>query len=102
MHGSSLSGFPPGVAGIDPMNLSALSAASANKAMAAAAPPKYKKAPDAPKRFKSAFIIFSAEKHKEIKEDLAKQGRAEKVSQHKTIDCYVWRCPISLTNLISV
>jgi hypothetical protein len=41
---------------------------------------KYKKAPDAPKRFKSAFIIFSAEKHKEIKEDLAKQGRAEKVS----------------------
>ena len=29
--------------------------------------PKFKKAPDAPKRFKSAFIIFSAEKHKEIK-----------------------------------
>jgi hypothetical protein len=43
------------------------------------APAKYKKAPDAPKRFKSAFIIFSAEKHKEIKEDLTKQGRAEKV-----------------------
>ena len=43
------------------------------------AAPKYKKAPDAPKRFKSAFIIFSAEKHKEIKEDLAKQGRSEKV-----------------------
>lgn len=42
--------------------------------------PKYKKAPDAPKRFKSAFIIFSAEKHKEIKEDLISQGRTEKVS----------------------
>ena len=42
--------------------------------------PKFKKAPDAPKRFKSAFIIFSAEKHKEIKENFAKQGRAEKVS----------------------
>lgn len=42
--------------------------------------PKYKKAPDAPKRFKSAFIIFSAEKHREIKEDLASKGRAEKVS----------------------
>ena len=41
--------------------------------------PKYKKAPDAPKRFKSAFIIFSAEKHKEIKEKLASQGRVEKV-----------------------
>ena len=41
--------------------------------------PKYKKAPDAPKRFKSAFIIFSAEKHKEIKEKLAGEGRVEKV-----------------------
>jgi hypothetical protein len=41
--------------------------------------PKYKKAPDAPKRFKSAFIIFSAEKHKEIKSEMAKQGRTEKV-----------------------
>jgi hypothetical protein len=41
---------------------------------------KFKKAPDAPKRFKSAFIIFSAEKHKEIKEDFLKQGRSEKVS----------------------
>jgi hypothetical protein len=46
------------------------------------APAKYKKAPDAPKRFKSAFIIFSAEKHKEIKEDLTKQGRAEKVRSY--------------------
>jgi hypothetical protein len=46
--------------------------------------PKYKKAPDAPKRFKSAFIIFSAEKHKEIKEEFAKQGRSEKVRV-----CYV-------------
>ena len=47
--------------------------------------PKYKKAPDAPKRFKSAFIIFSAEKHKEIKEDFAKQGRMEKV---RVSSCY--------------
>jgi len=42
---------------------------------------RFKKAPDAPKRFKSAFIIFSAEKHKEIKEHLTSQGRAEKVSR---------------------
>ena len=46
--------------------------------------PKYKKAPDAPKRFKSAFIIFSAEKHKEIKEKLAEQGRVEKVRSYHT------------------
>lgn len=41
--------------------------------------PKFKKAPDAPKRFKSAFIIYSAEKHKEIKEEFSRQGRSEKV-----------------------
>ena len=46
-----------------------------------APPAKFKKAPDAPKRFKSAFIIFSAEKHKEIKSDLSKEGRSEKVSR---------------------
>jgi hypothetical protein len=51
--------------------------------------PKYKKAPDAPKRFKSAFIIFSAEKHKEIKEDFAKQGRSEKVR----VSCYYENVP---------
>jgi hypothetical protein len=51
-------------------------------AAAPAAGAKYKKAPDAPKRFKSAFIIFSAEKHKEIKENYAKEGRIEKVSSH--------------------
>lgn len=41
---------------------------------------RFKKAPDAPKRFKSAFIIYSAEKHKKIKAELAAQGRKEKVS----------------------
>ena len=41
---------------------------------------RFKKAPDAPKRFKSAFIIFSAEKHREIKEKYATEGRTEKVS----------------------
>ena len=40
---------------------------------------KYKKAPDAPKRFKSAFIIFSAEKHKLIKKDLLGEGKTVKV-----------------------
>jgi len=41
---------------------------------------KYKKAPDAPKRFKSAFIFYSTAKHKEIRERL---GR-EKASTQKT------------------
>jgi hypothetical protein len=43
-------------------------------------PTKYKKAPDAPKRFKSAFIIFSSEKHKVIKKDLLEDGKTARVS----------------------
>ena len=42
---------------------------------------KYKKAPDAPKRFKSAFIIFSAQKHKMIKQELLEEGKKVKVSE---------------------
>lgn len=57
----------------------------------ASAAPKYKKAPDAPKRFKSAFIIFSAEKHKEIKEDLLKQGRSEKTTDIAKLVSESWR-----------
>lgn len=40
---------------------------------------KYKKAPGAPKRFKSAFIFFSTEKHKEIRAEMGDKGSAEKV-----------------------
>jgi hypothetical protein len=40
---------------------------------------KYKKAPDAPRRFKSAFIFFSIEKHRQIRETLASDGEVEKV-----------------------
>jgi len=36
-----------------------------------------KKPPDAPKRFKSSFIFFSMAKHKEIKENLARDGGAK-------------------------
>jgi hypothetical protein len=32
---------------------------------------KYKKAPQAPRRFKSAYMFFSTEKHKEIRQELA-------------------------------
>jgi hypothetical protein len=61
-------------------------------AAAAGKIPKYKKAPDAPKRFKSAFIIFSAEKHRVIKESLAEEGRSEKVGE--ICASAVWKsCP---------
>jgi len=33
----------------------------------------------APRRFKTAFIFFSSTRHKEIKEELAEQGKTEKV-----------------------
>jgi hypothetical protein len=40
---------------------------------------KVKKSPHAPKRFKSSYIIFSAERHKEIRQQLARLGIQEKV-----------------------
>ncbi len=40
---------------------------------------KFKKAPQAPRRFKSAFIFFSSAKHKEIRAQLADSGVAVKV-----------------------
>lgn len=42
--------------------------------------PKLKKAPEAPKRFKSAFIFFSTEKHKEIRARLVERGISETVN----------------------
>ena len=48
---------------------------------------KYKKAPDAPKRFKSAFIFFSAEKHKEFKKELQQEGKTVRVS---SVDFGCW------------
>lgn len=41
---------------------------------------KFKKAPDAPRRFKSSFMFFSTEKHKEIRKKLEAEGKKEKVS----------------------
>jgi hypothetical protein len=76
-----------------PLPLPAAPAAKKGKKLST----KYKKAPDAPKRFKSAFIIFSAEKHKMIKKDLLEQGKNEKVRS-------VWSCQFwyaRMTNLQS-
>ena len=43
------------------------------------APVKYKKAPNAPRRFKSSYMFFSTYKHKQIREELAKEGKNSKV-----------------------
>ena len=40
---------------------------------------KYKKAPQAPRRFKSSYMFFSTEKHKEIRKELTEKGEIEKV-----------------------
>lgn len=50
---------------------------------------KFKKAPDAPKRFKSAFIFFSSEKHKEIR----CQMKADGISAAKVNAKVAFRCP---------
>lgn len=55
------------------------------------APARFKKAPDAPRRFKSAFIIFSAQKHKEIKESHAEKGITEKTTDIAKKVSEAWR-----------
>ena len=47
--------------------------------------------PDAPKRFKSAFIIFSAEKHREIKKKLEEEGRPEKTTDIAKLVSESWK-----------
>lgn len=51
---------------------------------------KYKKAPGAPRRFKSAYMFYSTDKHKEIRKELDKDGKKEKVGRFRWIaarDC---------------
>jgi len=43
---------------------------------------KYKKAPQAPRRFKSSYMFFSTDKHRQIRKELAEKGENEKVSAH--------------------
>ena len=45
---------------------------------------KYKKAPQAPRRFKSSYMFFSIAKHKEIRNQLEESGEADKVSNDET------------------
>uniref|UniRef100_A0A7S4AU04 HMG box domain-containing protein n=1 Tax=Pseudo-nitzschia australis TaxID=44445 RepID=A0A7S4AU04_9STRA len=44
------------------------------------APVKYKKAPQAPRRFKSSYMFFSTMKHKLIRGELSEKGEGQKVS----------------------
>ena len=57
-----------------PSTIAALSSPKRNTTME-----KLRKAPCAPKRFKSAFIFYSTWKHKEIKKELKQQGIKRKV-----------------------
>jgi len=41
------------------------------------APVKYKKAPQAPRRFKSSYMFFSTTKHKEIRAELTAKGEGK-------------------------
>mmetsp|Transcript_16743 Transcript_16743/g.23644 ORF Transcript_16743/g.23644 Transcript_16743/m.23644 type:complete len:423 (-) Transcript_16743:159-1427(-) len=52
---------------------------------------KSQKPPEAPKRFKSAFIFFSSAKHPEIREKLAKEGSTEKVTSVAKIVSEQWK-----------
>mmetsp|Transcript_18278 Transcript_18278/g.26241 ORF Transcript_18278/g.26241 Transcript_18278/m.26241 type:complete len:370 (-) Transcript_18278:73-1182(-) len=57
----------------------------------AVGPTKYKKAPGAPRRFKSAFIFFSTQKHKEIRLGLGKAGEKEKTTNVAKMVSEAWK-----------
>jgi len=52
---------------------------------------KYKKAPQAPRRFKSAYIFFSTTKHKEIREELRTKGIVEKTTNIAKLVSQAWK-----------
>lgn len=54
-------------------------------------PAKYKKAPGAPRRFKSAFIFFSTQKHKEIRSQLGEKGSKEKTTNVAKMVSEAWK-----------
>eukprot|EP00546_Thalassionema_frauenfeldii_P001150 CAMPEP_0178936798 /NCGR_PEP_ID=MMETSP0786-20121207/25386_1 /TAXON_ID=186022 /ORGANISM="Thalassionema frauenfeldii, Strain CCMP 1798" /LENGTH=389 /DNA_ID=CAMNT_0020615267 /DNA_START=175 /DNA_END=1344 /DNA_ORIENTATION=- len=52
---------------------------------------KYKKAPQAPRRFKSAYMFFSTAKHKEIREELGEKGVTEKTTNIAKMVSQAWK-----------
>eukprot|EP00542_Grammatophora_oceanica_P014777 CAMPEP_0194028908 /NCGR_PEP_ID=MMETSP0009_2-20130614/2782_1 /TAXON_ID=210454 /ORGANISM="Grammatophora oceanica, Strain CCMP 410" /LENGTH=435 /DNA_ID=CAMNT_0038668441 /DNA_START=274 /DNA_END=1581 /DNA_ORIENTATION=- len=52
---------------------------------------KYKKAPSAPRRFKSAYMFFSTEKHRAIRQELSKKGISEKTTVIAKMVSTAWK-----------
>lgn len=52
---------------------------------------KYKKAPQAPRRFKSAYMFFSTTKHKDIREELGGRGIVEKTTNIAKLVSQAWK-----------
>lgn len=48
---------------------------------------KYKKAPDAPKRFKSPFMFFSEKKHREIRDQASDNNKVR-----LSLACFCYEC----------
>jgi hypothetical protein len=77
--------MPPSLGNLGAMNrddevsTASLKAAPGKATKKASTRIKYKKAPGAPRRFKSAYMFFSTEKHRSIREELAEKGKSEKV-----------------------
>ena len=60
---------------------------------------KYKKAPQAPRRFKSSYMFFSTEKHSLIRQELAEKGGTEKVQLSIYCDLVIGYCELIERNL---
>lgn len=52
---------------------------------------QFEKAPGAPKRFKSAFIFFSSEKHPQIRSQLGEKGAKEKTTNVAKLVSEAWK-----------
>lgn len=52
---------------------------------------KYKKAPQAPRRFKSSYMFFSTCKHKEIRKELGSRGAKEKTTNIAKLVSVAWK-----------
>jgi hypothetical protein len=79
-----------------------VAAATKKKAKGPAFVKKFKKAPEAPRRFKSAFIFFSIDKHRQIRESLSREGTKEKVSFENRLIFLSSFTPKSLLTILSI
>jgi hypothetical protein len=63
---------------------------------------KLRKAPDAPRRFKSAFIFFSIEKHRQLRDILSLDHKKERVSNSLTKILFVFKTMNFVANKIDI